>query len=119
MKGLRLWKNADLATGEHVALLPCSLLSRADIHNSSGVEEDMKSNESTWILGNIANHLTAGDAPAPKNFCIFTRPEAFNQDELRISSTPMDTRISDHYAVKWGPRSDKEKRRGLKPNNSL
>lgn len=70
LKDLRLWQNAGLATDEHGALLPCSHLSMADIHNSSGVEEDMKSNELTWILGKISNHLTAGDALAPEDFAL-------------------------------------------------
>lgn len=42
----------------------------ADIQSSSGVEEDMKSNELTWILVKIANHLTAGDALAPEDFAL-------------------------------------------------
>lgn len=67
---MRLWQNAGLATDEHGALLPCSPLSMTDIHNSSGIEEDMKSNELTWILGKIANHLSAGDALVPEDFAL-------------------------------------------------
>lgn len=59
---MRLWQNAGLATDEHGELLPYSPLDVMESHISSGFEEDMKSNELTWILGKIANHITAGDA---------------------------------------------------------
>ncbi|KAJ5651383.1 uncharacterized protein N7484_005106 [Penicillium longicatenatum] len=59
---MRLWQNAGLATDENGELLPYSPTDVIESQNSSGLEEDMKSNELAWILGKIANHLTAGDA---------------------------------------------------------
>lgn len=64
---MRLWQNAGLATDEHGELLPYSPLDVMENQNSSGFEEDMKSNELTWILGKLANHLTAGDALTPEH----------------------------------------------------
>ncbi|KAJ5784343.1 uncharacterized protein N7503_009555 [Penicillium pulvis] len=62
LKDMRLWQNAGLATDENGELLPYSPTDVIERQNSSGLEEDMKSNELAWILGKIANHLTAGDA---------------------------------------------------------
>ncbi|KAJ5331534.1 hypothetical protein N7476_001317 [Penicillium atrosanguineum] len=67
LKDIRLWQNAGLATDEHGELLPYSPLDVMENQNSSGFEEDMKSNELTWILGKLANHLTAGDALTPEH----------------------------------------------------
>ena len=62
---MRLWQNAGLATFANGELLPYSPQDIMESQNTSGFEEDMKSNELTWILGKIANHLTAGDALVP------------------------------------------------------
>lgn len=70
LKDMRLWQNAGLATDENGELLPYSPSDVMETQNSSGIEEDMKSNELTWILGKIANHLTAGDALVPANNAI-------------------------------------------------
>lgn len=67
LKDMRLWQNAGLATDENGELLPYSPSDVMETQNSSGIEEDMKSNELAWILGKIANHLTAGDALVPAN----------------------------------------------------
>ncbi|KAL2822257.1 hypothetical protein BDW59DRAFT_103814 [Aspergillus cavernicola] len=67
LKDTRLWQNTGLATDENGELLPYSPLDEIENHNSSAFEEDMKSNELTWILGKLANHLSAGDALAPEN----------------------------------------------------
>lgn len=64
---MRLWQNAGLATDENGELLPYSPSDVMQSQNSSGLEEDMRSNELAWILGKIANHLTAGDALVPGN----------------------------------------------------
>ncbi|KAI1364130.1 hypothetical protein F5Y08DRAFT_307565 [Xylaria arbuscula] len=61
-KDIRLWQNAGLRTNGFGTLLfcdpECSITSQA----RTDVEEDTKSNELTWLLGKIANHLTAGDS---------------------------------------------------------
>ncbi|KAJ9264198.1 hypothetical protein DTO212C5_7257 [Paecilomyces variotii] len=67
LKDMRLWQNAGLATDENGDFLPYSPSDVMESQNTSGLEEDMKSNELTWILGKIANHLTAGDALVPTN----------------------------------------------------
>lgn len=67
LKDMRLWQNAGLATDERGELLPYSPLDMMENQNSSGFEEDTKSNELTWILGKLANHLTAGDALTPED----------------------------------------------------
>lgn len=61
---MRLWQNAGLATDCNGEILPYSPLNVLESQNLSGLgfEEDKKSNELTWILGKITNHLTAGDA---------------------------------------------------------
>lgn len=64
---MRLWQNAGLATDENGDLLPYSPSDVMESQNSLAFEEDMKSNELTWILGKIANHLTAGDALAAED----------------------------------------------------
>ncbi|CEJ55703.1 hypothetical protein PMG11_01942 [Penicillium brasilianum] len=67
LQDMRLWQNAGLATDENGEILPYSPSDVMQNQNTSGLEEDMKSNELTWILGKIANHLTAGDALVPSN----------------------------------------------------
>jgi hypothetical protein len=64
LKDIRLWQNAGLATDINSDILPYSPLDVIESGNLLGFEfeEDQKSNELTWILGKIANHLTAGDA---------------------------------------------------------
>ncbi|KAJ5107653.1 hypothetical protein N7456_004328 [Penicillium angulare] len=82
---MRLWQNSGLATGENRELLPYSPLDMMESLNSTGFEEDMKSNELTWILGKIANHLTAGDSLVPVDniFPQFQRPLiGLNQEHL-------------------------------------
>ncbi|KAJ5398021.1 hypothetical protein N7509_006134 [Penicillium cosmopolitanum] len=61
---MHLWQNAGLATDCNGDILPYSPLNVLESQNLSGLgfEEDKKSNELTWILGKITNHLTAGDA---------------------------------------------------------
>ncbi|KAE8422600.1 hypothetical protein BDV36DRAFT_210219 [Aspergillus pseudocaelatus] len=68
LKDMRLWQNAGLATDDNGEILPYSpseVLMQSQ--TTSGFDEDIKSNELAWILGKIANHLTAGDALVPTN----------------------------------------------------
>ncbi|KAJ5702035.1 hypothetical protein N7488_009583 [Penicillium malachiteum] len=65
LKDMRLWQNAGLATDQNGNFLPHSPRDLLESQNSSGFEEDKKSNELTWILGKIANYITAGDALVP------------------------------------------------------
>lgn len=60
---MHLWQNAGLVTDENGDIFPFSPASDVvESQSTSAFEEDMKTNELTWILGKIANHLTAGDA---------------------------------------------------------
>ena len=59
-----LWQNAGLATDGNGELLPYSPANVLENQNTTGFEEDKKSNELTWILGKLANHLSSGDALA-------------------------------------------------------
>ncbi|CAG8225058.1 unnamed protein product [Penicillium salamii] len=70
LKDVRLWQNVGLVTDEHGNLFPSPAASPFDTQNSLGIEEDMKSNELTWLLGKIANHLTAGDSIVPEDFIL-------------------------------------------------
>ncbi|KAJ4258909.1 hypothetical protein NW762_007996 [Fusarium torreyae] len=67
---IRLWQNAGLATTEDGNLMPFSPECSADIRTSTDVEEDTKSNELTWLLGKISNHLTSGDAINPTDYAL-------------------------------------------------
>lgn len=66
LKDMRLWQNAGLLTDKDGSLLPSTPQSVLEIRNSTAFEEDTKANELTWILGKVANHLTAGDALNPE-----------------------------------------------------
>ncbi|CAG7922011.1 unnamed protein product [Penicillium olsonii] len=70
LKDVRLWQNVGLVTDEHGNLFPSPAASPFDTQNTLGIEEDMKSNELTWLLGKIANHLTAGDSIIPEDFIL-------------------------------------------------
>jgi hypothetical protein len=67
---VRFWQNAGLATDEHGVLLPFIPLSSTDIGNSGESEEVIKANELTWLLGKLANHLTAGDSLVPEDYVL-------------------------------------------------
>ena len=67
---MRLWQNVGLVTDENGNLMPSPATTPLDLQNSLGIEEDMKSNELTWLLGKIANHLTAGDSIIPEDFIL-------------------------------------------------
>ncbi|KAF4949298.1 hypothetical protein FSARC_13505 [Fusarium sarcochroum] len=69
-KDMRLWQNAGLATTEDGTLMPFSPPCSADIRTSADIEEDTKSNELTWLLGKISNHLTSGDAINPTDYAL-------------------------------------------------
>lgn len=70
LKDVRLWQNVGLVTDEYGNLFPSPAASPFETQNSLGIEEDMKSNELTWLLGKIANHLTAGDSIIPEDFIL-------------------------------------------------
>ncbi|KAJ5329337.1 hypothetical protein N7452_009727 [Penicillium brevicompactum] len=70
LKDVRLWQNVGLVTDEYGNLFPTPAASPFETQNSLGIEEDMKSNELTWLLGKIANHLTAGDSIIPEDFIL-------------------------------------------------
>ncbi|EKJ79602.1 hypothetical protein FPSE_00287 [Fusarium pseudograminearum CS3096] len=70
LKDVRLWQNAGLATAEDGTLMPFSPLCSADIRTSADVEEDTKSNELTWLIGKLSNHLTSGDAINPADYAL-------------------------------------------------
>ncbi|KAF4987765.1 hypothetical protein FGRMN_10189 [Fusarium graminum] len=70
LKDVRLWQNAGLATTEDGTLMPFSPLCSADIRTSADVEEDTKSNELTWLIGKLSNHLTSGDAINPTDYAL-------------------------------------------------
>jgi hypothetical protein len=70
LKDMRLWQNVGLVTDEHGNLIPSPATTPLDLQNSLEIEEDMKSNELTWLLGKIANHLTAGDSIIPEDFIL-------------------------------------------------
>lgn len=66
----RLWKSAGLALAgdEHGVRLPLRPSSSTDVYASADVEEDRRSNELTWLLSKIMNHLTMGDALIPEEY---------------------------------------------------
>lgn len=66
----RLWKSAGvaLAGDEHGVRLPLRPSSSTDVYASADVEEDRRSNELTWLLSKIMNHLTMGDALIPEEY---------------------------------------------------
>lgn len=70
LKDVRFWQNAGLVTDEHGVLLPFIPLSSTDIGNSGESEEVIKANELTWLLGKLANHLTAGDSLVPEDYVL-------------------------------------------------
>lgn len=70
LRDVRLWQNAGLATTEDGTLVPFSPLCSADIRTSADVEEDTKSNELTWLIGKLSNHLTSGDAINPLDYAL-------------------------------------------------
>ncbi|RGP67478.1 hypothetical protein FLONG3_8499 [Fusarium longipes] len=70
LKDHRLWQNAGLATTEDGTLMPFSPLCSADIRTSADIEEDTKSNELTWLIGKLSNHLTSGDAINPTDYAL-------------------------------------------------
>ncbi|CAG7560576.1 unnamed protein product [Fusarium equiseti] len=67
LKDVRLWQNAGLATTEDGTLMP---FSPVDIRTSADIEEDTKSNELTWLIGKLLNHLTSGDAINPTDYAL-------------------------------------------------
>ncbi|KAI1073102.1 hypothetical protein LB507_009035 [Fusarium sp. FIESC RH6] len=67
LKDVRLWQNAGLATTEDGSLMP---FSPVDIRTSADIEEDTKSNELTWLIGKLLNHLTSGDAINPTDYAL-------------------------------------------------
>jgi hypothetical protein len=82
---MRLWQNAGLITNEHGTLLPSTAISPLEIQNYSGIEEDMKANELTWLLGKIANHLIMGDTVTSEDFILPREQRAYlglNQQHL-------------------------------------
>lgn len=76
LKDARLWHNVGLVTDEDGSLMPFNPLSLTDIRNPGETEEVIKSNELTWLLGKIANHLTSGDSlvPGENGLLGFERP---------------------------------------------
>ncbi|GKU20465.1 unnamed protein product [Fusarium langsethiae] len=70
LKDVRLWQNAGLATTEDGTLMPFSPLCSADIRTLADLEEDTKSNELTWLIGKLSNHLTSGDAINPTDYAL-------------------------------------------------
>ncbi|KAK7428176.1 hypothetical protein QQZ08_005242 [Neonectria magnoliae] len=70
LKDMRLWQNAGLAADQDGFLLAFNPSSSADVRTLADVEEDTKSNELTWLLGKIANHLTSGDALYPEDYAL-------------------------------------------------
>ncbi|OQD87465.1 hypothetical protein PENANT_c005G00356 [Penicillium antarcticum] len=85
LKDMRLWQNAGLITNEHGTLLPSTAISPLDVQNYSGIEEDMKANELTWLLGKIANHLIMGDTVTLEDFVLPREQRAYlglNQQHL-------------------------------------
>jgi hypothetical protein len=50
--------------------MPFSPLCSADIRTSADIEEDTKSNELTWLIGKLSNHLTSGDAINPTDYAL-------------------------------------------------
>ncbi|EXL92392.1 hypothetical protein NOF04DRAFT_16032 [Fusarium oxysporum II5] len=70
LKDVRLWQNAGLATTEDGTLMPFSPPCSADIRTVADIEEDTKSNELTWLIGKLSNHLTSGDAINPSDYAL-------------------------------------------------
>ncbi|KAG5808820.1 hypothetical protein H9Q71_006703 [Fusarium xylarioides] len=70
LKDVRLWQNAGLATTEDGTLMPFSPPCSADIRTMADIEEDTKSNELTWLIGKLSNHLTSGDAINPSDYAL-------------------------------------------------
>ncbi|KAF5249490.1 hypothetical protein FANTH_5183 [Fusarium anthophilum] len=70
LKDVRLWQNAGLATTEDGTLMPFSPPCSADIRTAADIEEDTKSNELTWLIGKLSNHLTSGDAINPSDYAL-------------------------------------------------
>ncbi|KAF5695276.1 hypothetical protein FDENT_580 [Fusarium denticulatum] len=70
LKNVRLWQNAGLATTEDGNLMPFSPPCSADIRTVADIEEDTKSNELTWLIGKLSNHLTSGDAINPSDYAL-------------------------------------------------
>ncbi|KAJ5090816.1 hypothetical protein N7532_009500 [Penicillium argentinense] len=89
LKDMRLWQNAGVVTDEHGTLLSSNPQNIMDIQDSSGFEEDTKANELTWILGKIANHLTAGDALIP------------DENELPRGQRPSIGLTQEHLSDRW------------------
>lgn len=50
--------------------MPFDPLSLTEIRNPGETEEVIKSNELTWLLGKIANHLTSGDSLVPGDYIL-------------------------------------------------
>ncbi|RBQ79567.1 hypothetical protein FVER14953_11968 [Fusarium verticillioides] len=70
LKDVRLWQNAGLATTEDGTLMPFSPPCSAEIRTVADIEEDTKSNELTWLIGKLSNHLTSGDAINPSDYAL-------------------------------------------------
>ncbi|KAI1737919.1 hypothetical protein F4680DRAFT_460241 [Xylaria scruposa] len=70
VKNMKLWQHAGLVTDGQGLLLPFGSPSFANPRISPDIEEDTKSNELTWLLGKIANHIVSGDAPVPEDFSL-------------------------------------------------
>ncbi|KAF4450054.1 hypothetical protein F53441_6759 [Fusarium austroafricanum] len=68
LKDVRFWQNAGLATTEDGTLMPFSPPCAADVRTLADIEEDTKSNELTWLIGKLLNHLTSGDAINPSDY---------------------------------------------------
>lgn len=65
----RLWENAGLAGDSRGVRLPLSPSGSVNADSSADdAEEDKKSNELTWLLCKIMNHLTSGDALWPEDY---------------------------------------------------
>jgi hypothetical protein len=67
---MRLWQNVGLITDGDGNLVPSPATTPLNLQNPLEIEEDMKSNELTWLLGKIANYLTAGDSIIPEDFTL-------------------------------------------------
>ncbi|KAI0855811.1 hypothetical protein F4860DRAFT_447028 [Xylaria cubensis] len=70
LKNMKLWQHTGLVTDGQELLLPFGSPSFANPRISPDIEEDTKSNELTWLLGKIANHIVSGDAPVPEDFSL-------------------------------------------------
>ncbi|RYP43192.1 hypothetical protein DL768_010044 [Monosporascus sp. mg162] len=68
LEDMRFWHNVGLSNSENCFQLPFSPGSFADSHGSPDIEEDAKASELVWILSEIINFITSGDALDPKDY---------------------------------------------------